>query len=132
MGIAIQGIDDIALTEASCAKLFYTAFANRFRYAGRNVWYYVDPSTGAWMPDRNKNELKRCIRTEFCTLVMQRATLWQDLIPTLPAQESHDVGFRVKRLLEVARKLQTDDFVRSIVREAAEWFEQDGAPPPDQ
>lgn len=117
----LQDIDDITLSEACCAKLFHTYFPNRFRYEGNNRWQYYDTDHQMWVPDKGKKQLKKCIRADFCSILLERAKQWQDYAQHLPCPD-HDVSFRIVRFMELAQKLHTEEFLRNVFREITEWY----------
>lgn len=114
----------MAPSEASVAKVMHTCFPNRFRYRGRNKWQYYDHDIQMWVPDKGKKHLIRCIRIELSGVILQRAKIWQEHLHSLDHPD-HDLDFRILRLLEVARKLQTDDFTSNVIREASEWYNEE-------
>lgn len=125
---ALEPIDSLTLTEHSCAKVFFHYFPDRFCYFGKRQWQYMDQQSGSWKCDKSIKLLKKCIRTEFSALILERAKYWQEMLHSsgLPhdAQStgSHDISFRVMRLMEVFGKLQSAEFMKLVIRELAEWY----------
>lgn len=116
-----EPIDDITLSEASCAKVFAAYFPGNFKYKGKKTWEYFDPDKNKWQIDKHKTHLKRCIRTQFASLIMIRAKLWQEYLQKMD-HNIHDINFRVTRMMDIARKLQNDEYLNSLIREIAEWY----------
>lgn len=116
-----QPIDEITFSEASCAKAFAIYFPDKFKYRGKKTWEYFDTDKNKWQLDKHKTQLKRCIRTEFASLIMMRAKLWQEYLQKID-HNIYDITFRVTRMMEISRKLQNDEYVNSLIREIAEWY----------
>lgn len=114
-------LDDVTTSETVCARVFHSFFPHLFRYAGGNRWEFWDAQKKTWNPDHGTREIKSCLRTNFTALLMQRAKVWQDYVQELGSND-HDVGFLIVTLMDLARKLQNQDYVRAVLKEAAEWY----------
>lgn len=113
-------IDQITPSEYSCAGCFHALFPQRFQYSQDGCWYHH--SNGEWVADPQKHTLKHVLRSEFFSLLMGRAKQLQDRLNTQQNECDHDTSFRVLRLMDISRKLQSEVFLRNVLRELIEWY----------
>jgi hypothetical protein len=118
MNGVVNIIDEVTLSESVCARVFSVVFHSHFRYLGNGQWEYFDSQSKAWCPDKNRGVLRKSLRHDFCSMLLQRAKEWQET-----RAHDHDTMYRIKTLMDLARRLQANpDYVRNVMKETAEWF----------
>jgi hypothetical protein len=66
-------------------------------------------------------QLKSRIRTEFCALLRAQATQLQKNAGE--DEDAHIVSRKIMRLLSIAQRLQSETFLRKVLRELPEFYE---------
>lgn len=119
-GYTEEVIDDCSVSEWYTAQVFAKLFPNEYRYDGLRRWSYWDGQE--WKRDANNANIKARLRYDLSTKILQRAKFWQDKVATKNVQDMHTAGLMIQRLLNISQKLQTDIFLRKILRELQEYY----------
>lgn len=115
-------IDECTFSEWYIAHVFSHLYPNEYRYDGTRHWSYWNPETSEWKPDKNCHHIKARLRYDMSTKVLQRAKYWQEKVATKQVTDMHMASLMIQRLLTISQKLQTDPFVRKIMRELQEHY----------
>lgn len=115
-------IDECTLSEWYIAHVFSHLYPNKYKYEGTRHWSFWDLDTKEWKPDINNNHIKNCLRYDLSIKVLQRAKFWQEKVATRMVTDMHMASLMIQRLLTISQKLQTEPFIRKIVRELQEHY----------
>lgn len=107
------------------ARVVHHCLRHQFRYKGNGAWEYK--KNDAWVADANNYELRMHVRTNVCHAVTERALFWQNQSMVVESIDVFDCQMRCQKLLTIALKLAKDQYLRDVLKEAREFFENEGA-----
>lgn len=115
-------IDECTMSEWYTAKVFAKLFSGSFRYDGIRKWSYWDVTEKQWVHDENRDHIRGRLRYDLSQRVLQRAKYWQQQVAAKQVTDLHTAGLMIQRLLTISQKLQTDAFLRKVLRELQEYY----------